>query len=71
MAILQTIIQEKLQNLIKIWGTGKRLDFKDKKFPVEIRDIQKLEKKDSIGISVFGHENKEKYAIYALRKCCQ
>ena len=45
MAILQTIIQEKLQNLIKIWGTGKRLDFKDKKFPVEIRDIQKLEKK--------------------------
>ena len=45
MAILQTIIQEKLQNLIKIWGTGKRLDFKDKKFPVEIRDIQKLKKK--------------------------
>ena len=45
MAILQTIIQEKLQNLIKIWGTGKRLDFKDKKFSVEIRDIQKLEKK--------------------------
>ena len=31
---------------------AKKLDFKDIKFPVEIRDILKIEKKNSIGISV-------------------
>ena len=31
------------------------------KFLVKIRDIHKIEKKNSIGISVFGYENKEKY----------
>ena len=35
-----------------------RLDFKDIKFPVKIRDIQQIETKNSIGISVFGYENK-------------
>ena len=35
------------------------------KFPVKVRDMQKTEKKnDSIKISVFGYENKEKHAIY-------
>ena len=33
----------------------RRLDFKDN---------HKIEKKNSIGISVFGYENKEKYAMY-------
>ena len=33
---------------------GKRLDFKDIKFPVEIRDI-------------FGYENKVKYSIYVSK----
>ena len=32
---------------------GKRLDFKDIKFPVKIRDIYKIEKKNSIGITPF------------------
>ena len=36
-----------------------------------MRDIQKIEKKNSIGISVFGYENKEKNSIYLLRKCCK
>ena len=50
---------------------AKRLDFKDIKFPVKIRDIHKIEKKNSIGISVFGYENKEKYPIYVSKKCSE
>ena len=36
----------------------KKLDFKYVKLPVKIRDFYKLEKNNSIGISVFGYENK-------------
>ena len=40
-------------------------DFNDIKFPVKIRDIQKIykkkKKKNSIGINVFGYENKDIY----------
>ena len=50
---------------------AKRLDFKDIKFPVKIRDIHKIEKKSSIGNSVFGYENKEKHPIYVSKKCCK
>ena len=42
----------------------KRLDFKDTKFPLKTRDIHKIGKKNSIGISVFGYENKVKYPMY-------
>ena len=49
---------------------AKRLDFKDIKFPV-IRDIHKIEKKNSIDISVFGYENKEKHPIYVSKKCAK
>ena len=48
----------------------KRLDLKDIKFPVKIRDIHKIEQKNSIGISVFGYENKEKYQKILQRKTC-
>ena len=48
---------------------AKRLDFKDIKFPVKIRDINKIEKKNSIGISVFGYGNKENHPIYITKKC--
>ena len=48
---------------------AKRLDFSNIKFPVKIRDIYKLEKKNSIGIFVY--ENKEKYSIYVSKKCCE
>ena len=44
---------------------AKKLDFKDIKFPVIIRDIHNIEKKNSTGISVFGYENKEKHPIFA------
>ena len=49
----------------------KRLDFKDVKFPVKIRDIHKIEIKNSIGISVFGYENKEKHPIFVSKQCCE
>ena len=39
------------------------------KFPVRIRDILKIEKKNSISISVFGYEKKEKHLIYVSKKC--
>ena len=37
----------------------KKLNFKNIKFSVKIRDIQKIEKKNSIGITAFGYENKQ------------
>ena len=46
---------------------AKRLDFKDIKFPVKVRNAHKIEKKSSINISVFGHENKEKHPIYVSK----
>ena len=50
---------------------AKRLDFKQIKFPAKIRDTKKIEKKNSIGINVFGYENKEKYPIYISKQCCK
>ena len=50
---------------------AKRRDFKDMKFPVKIRGIHKIEKKNSIGISVFSYENKEKHPIYVSQQCCE
>ena len=42
---------------------AKKLYFKDIKFPVKVRDIHKIKKKNSIDISAFGYENKEKHSI--------
>ena len=50
---------------------AKRLDLKDINFLHKIKDIHKLKKKNSIGINVFGYENKEKYPIYVSLKCCK
>ena len=49
---------------------SKRLEFKEINFPVKITDIHKLEKKNVMGISVFGYENKEKHPIYVSKECC-
>ena len=49
----------------------KRLDFKDIKFPAKIRDVHKIEKKNSIAISVFDNEIKRRYPIYVPEKCCK
>ena len=32
------------------------VDFKDENFPFNIRDVHKIEKKNSVGISVFGYK---------------
>ena len=50
---------------------AKKLDFKDIKSPVKIRNIHKIEKKTSIGFSAFGYKNKEKHRIYMSKKCCE
>ena len=47
---------------------AKRLDFKDKKIRVKIRDFQKIEKKISITVSVLGDETKEKYLTYLSKQ---
>ena len=38
-------------------------------FPAKVREIHKIEKKNSSGISVFSYENKEKHPIYVFKKC--
>ena len=38
------------------------------KFPLRIRHIDKIEKKNSIGVSIFEYENKEKYPIYVSKQ---
>ena len=53
---LQIIIPEELEKLQRFC---RKLDFKDIKFIVKVRDIHKTEKNNSIGISVFGYENKK------------
>ena len=50
---------------------GKKLDFKDIKFSVKIRDIHKIEKTNSTGISFFGYKNMEKYQIYVSKQSCE
>ena len=64
MYILQIIIQKIIRKVDEDFESD--LDFKHIKFPVKIKDIHKL-KKNCIGISVFGYENKEKYPIYVLQ----
>ena len=38
---------------------ARQLDFKDIKFPFKVRNIHKIVRKNSIGISVFGYESKD------------
>ena len=40
---------------------AKKLDYKD---------IYKIEKKNSIGISPFGYKNRENHPNYVSKKCC-
>ena len=46
---------------------SKKLDSKDIKFPVKLRDISQIEKSNSISIRVFSYGNKEKYSIYVSK----
>ena len=49
-------------------GIVKKIDFEEIKFPAKIRDIHKIERNNSIGITVFVYENKEKHPIYYQKK---
>ena len=59
--MLQTIIQEELQKLIKI--LPKRLILKTKS-PVRVSEKHEIENNNSIGICVFSYEKKKKHPIY-------
>ena len=50
---------------------AKKLDFKDIKFPIKVRDIHKIEKKNSISINVFGYQIKEKHPIHVSKIRCE
>ena len=50
---------------------AKGLGFKDRKSPVKIRYIFKIEKNNSIDITTLCYENKVKYSIYVSQKCCE
>ena len=41
------------------------------KFSVKTREIHKIDKKNSISISVFGYEKREKHRIYVSKDCCE
>ena len=64
--ILQIITQQELLKLTEI--LQKIIDFKDTKCPVKIRDIHKIERKNVIGITAFGYENKVKCSISMSKK---
>ena len=49
----------------------KKLDFKDMKLPVKVRNKQTIEQKNSIDTSIFGYEKKEKHRTYLSKKCCE
>ena len=66
--ILQIITQ---QELLKLTEILQKNDFKDTKCPVKIRDIHKIERKNSISISAFGYENKVKSSMSVSKKKSQ
>ena len=53
---------------IAIKDFARKLDFKNIRFCLKIRDIHKTEKKNCINISAFGYENKEKFPVYVSKK---
>ena len=56
---------------------AKNLFLKDMTSPVKVRDIHKIEKKkknsnnNSICISVFNYENKDKHSMCLSKRCCE
>ena len=64
-SLLQIIIQQELK-VDRLFGD--ELDFEDTKVPVKIKDICKIEKKNSISINVFGYKNKVKISSQCVKK---
>ena len=44
------------------------LNYKDIEFPVTIKQINKIEKRNNINISVFGYENKQPFPVHISKK---
>ena len=64
---IQRTIIKKIPNADKDFP--KKLDFKDIKCPVKVRDIHKIKKKNSIGIIIFSYEiRKNIQSIYQKNK---
>ena len=47
---------------------AKILYFKDIEFPFKVKNIHKIEKKNTTGISTFGYENKEETSNLCIKK---
>ena len=47
-----------------------KLDYSGITFPVQIKDVGKIEKQNSINISIFGYENEKLYPIRLSEKKC-
>ena len=45
-----------------------KLDYSNIEFPVNVKHYNKIEKQNSINISVFGYENKQPYPIYVSKE---
>ena len=51
-------------------GFSKRIDFKDIELPVKVRDLHKIEKKNSVGILVISVTKKLKIFTVYIKKIC-
>ena len=56
-----------LSQILKFWRPSFSKNYV--KFPVKFRDIQEIEKKNSIDIIVFGYKNKDNHLIYVSKRC--
>ena len=50
---------------------AKKLDFKDIKFPVKVKDIHKIEETNPSPLVFLIMKIKKKHAIYLSKKCCE
>ena len=56
-----------IRKVAKLYGY--KLDSPDIKFQFKVKDIHKIERKNPIGFSVFGYEDKKKCPSYVSKKC--
>ena len=60
--ILQKSVQKELQKTDK--KIAKKLDYNEIEFPVQVKNVNKIEVKNNICINVFGYENGLVFPIY-------
>ena len=47
---------------------AKKLDYSEIEFPVTIKQLNKIEKKNNINVNVFGYEDKQPYPVYISKE---